>query len=71
MVFNFLDALLTLISFSSIPVNSSDMYLDQPIMFLMSVQEISKAHNNGRVVQFIEPSECRMGGEALQLLRIL
>ena len=34
-------------------------------------KKISKVHNNGRVLQFIEPSECRMGGEALQLLRIL
>ena len=33
--------------------------------------KISKVHNNGRLLQFIEPSECRMGGEALQLLRIL
>jgi hypothetical protein len=34
-------------------------------------KKISKVHNNGRILQFIEPSECRMGGEALQLLRIL
>jgi hypothetical protein len=34
-------------------------------------KKISKVHNNGRVVQFIEPLECRMGGDALQLLRVL
>ena len=34
-------------------------------------KKISKVHNNGRILQFIEPSECRRGGEALQLLRIL
>jgi hypothetical protein len=34
-------------------------------------KKISKVHNNGSALQFIEPSECRMGGEALQLLRIL
>ena len=34
-------------------------------------KKISKVHNNGRILQFIEPSECRMGGEALQLLGIL
>ena len=34
-------------------------------------RKISQVHNNGKVLLFIEPSECRMGGEALQLLRVL
>ena len=34
-------------------------------------RKISKVHNNGKTLLFIEPSECRMGGEALQLLRVL
>jgi hypothetical protein len=33
--------------------------------------KVSKAHNKNRYVGFIEPSECRMGGEILQLLRVL
>ena len=32
---------------------------------------VSKMHNNGRLVLFIKPSECRMGGAALQLLRVM
>ena len=31
----------------------------------------SKAHNNGRMLEFMKPSECRMGGVAIQLLRVL
>ncbi|KAL7503401.1 hypothetical protein ACHAXN_001196, partial [Cyclotella atomus] len=32
--------------------------------------KISKVNNNGRPVDFIKPSACRMGGECIQLLRI-
>lgn len=31
---------------------------------------VSKAHNGGRELDFIKPSECRMAGEFLQLLRV-
>lgn len=31
----------------------------------------SRAHNNGRQLEFMKPSECRMGGVAIQLLRVL
>lgn len=31
----------------------------------------SKSHNNGRPIDFIKPSACRMAGEAIQLMRIL
>jgi hypothetical protein len=31
----------------------------------------SKTHNNGKKLEFIKPSDCRMGGEAIQLLRVL
>ena len=34
-------------------------------------RKISQVHNHGRMLLFIEPLECRMGGEALQLLRVL
>ena len=32
---------------------------------------VSKMHNSGRVLLFIKPSECRMGGEAIQLLCVM
>lgn len=31
---------------------------------------MSKVHNNGRKVDFIKPSACRMAGEAIQLMRV-
>ena len=31
----------------------------------------SRKHNNGRVLGFVKPSECRMGGEEIALLRVL
>ena len=34
-------------------------------------RKIIKVHNSKRMLLFIEPSECRMGREALQLLRVL
>ena len=33
--------------------------------------KISKMHNDGRYLGFIQPSECRMGGELMQLIRIV
>jgi hypothetical protein len=35
--------------------------------FLMA----SKTHNNGKKLEFIKPSDCRMGDKAVQLLRVL
>ncbi len=35
------------------------------------IKKISKVHNHGRVLQLIEPSECKIGGEALQLSILL
>jgi len=55
-------------------LNSPRMYLDPPIMKPMQYSRkypIFNVHNNGRVLYFIEPSECRMCGEVLQLLMIL
>lgn len=33
--------------------------------------KVSKMHNNGHVLLFMRPSECRMGGYALQLMRVM
>jgi hypothetical protein len=33
--------------------------------------KISKMHNNGRYLGFIEPSDCPTGGHIIQLLRVL
>ncbi len=34
-------------------------------------RKISKVHTYGKTLLLIEPSECRMGGEALKLIRVL
>ena len=31
----------------------------------------SRAHKNGRMFEFMKPSECGMGGVAIQLFRVL
>jgi hypothetical protein len=31
----------------------------------------SKTHNNGMKLEFIKPSDCKMWGKAIQLLRVL
>ena len=34
-------------------------------------RRVSKVHNNGRELTFIKPSDCRMGGQCIALLRVL
>ncbi len=71
-VTRYLYAMLEIINIYFTLFYSSKMYSDQPDMLPQAVfKKISKVHNNGMVLQLIEPSECRRGGKALQLLRIL